>query len=76
MVWYIKIEKSPQNSPQTWSYNSINEKFGDSKIPYLAIGLAYILEIEFALLFDSSLAIKKGQNPGWIFRFLLCQQEY
>ena len=50
MVWYIKIEKNSQNSPQTYSYNSINEKFGNSKIPYFAIVLAYLLRIEFALI--------------------------
>ena len=59
MVWYIKIEKSPQNSPQTYSYNSINEKFGDSKISDLAIVSAYILKIEFALL----KSCQKGTKP-------------
>ena len=58
---YQNREKSSEYFAQTYSYNSINQKFGNSKIRYLPIVLAYLLEFEFASL--KSYVWKRDKTP-------------
>ena len=64
---YQNREKSSEQFAQTYSYNSINQKFGNSKIRYLPIVLAYLLEFEFASL----KSYEKGTKPQLDFQILV-----